>query len=91
MSRDDPQLNVRLPPERREILDAAALVHRKGTAGKLVQQLVEEAIDRYAKSATVRKALEAMHEQDALDEGKLSHLAETRRSQRKSAGDGTAG
>ena len=53
MSRDDPQLNIRLAPERRDILDAAVLVHRKGTAGKLVQELVEEAIDRYLKSATV--------------------------------------
>ena len=91
MSRDDPQLNVRLPPERRDILDAAALVHRKGSARKLVQELVEEAISRYSKSATVQKALEAMHEQDAKGEGKLTHLAEQRSRKREAPGNRPAG
>lgn len=87
MSRGDPQLNIRLAPERRDILDAAALVHRKGTAGKLVQEIVEEAIDRYSKSATLQKALEALREQDAKEEGKLTHFTDERgRKTKKGAG-----
>ncbi len=46
----------------------------RGAAGKLVQELVDEAIDRYAELASVKKALEARREQVAADEGKLSHL-----------------
>ncbi len=74
MARDDPQINIRQPPNRHAILEAAAFVHDKGTPGKLVQELVDEAIDRYAELASVKKALEARREQVAADEGKLSHL-----------------
>lgn len=79
MARGDPQTNFRLPPDRYAVLEAAAFVHRAGTPTKLVQQLVDEAIDRYAKLPTVQKALEAQREQAAADEGKLSHLATKRR------------
>jgi Fe2+ or Zn2+ uptake regulation protein len=79
MARGDPQTNIRLTPERYAILEAAAFVHRAGTPTKLVEQLVDEAIDRYAKLPTVQKALEAQREQGAADEGKLSHLATKRR------------
>jgi c-di-AMP phosphodiesterase-like protein len=79
MARDDAQTNVRLPSDRYAILEAAAFVHRAGTPTKLVQRLVNEAIDRYAKLPTVRKALEARREQVAADEGKLSHLSNRQR------------
>lgn len=79
MARGDPQTNIRLGPERYAILEAAAWVHRAGTPTKLVEQLVDEAIDRYAKLPTVQKALEAQREQAAADEGKLSHLPSRRR------------
>jgi c-di-AMP phosphodiesterase-like protein len=79
MARGDPQTNVRLPPERYAILEAAAYVHRAGTPTKLVQQLIDEAIDRYAKLPTVQKALEAQREQSAADQGKLTHLSAKRR------------
>jgi hypothetical protein len=79
MARGDPQTNVRLSQERYEILEAAAFVQRAGTPTKLVEQLVNEAIDRYAKLPTVQKALEAQREQAAADEGKLSHLPSGRR------------
>jgi hypothetical protein len=84
MARGDPQTNIRLSQERYAVLEAAAFVHRAGTATKLVEQLVNEAIDRYAKLPTVQKALEAQREQAAADEGKLSHLPATKR--RTSAG-----
>jgi uncharacterized protein (DUF1778 family) len=74
LARQDPQLNIRLKPELRAVLDAAAFVHGHGTAGKLVQDIVEEAIGRYADEATVQKALDAKKEQAALDEGKLARL-----------------
>lgn len=91
MARDDPQTNIRLPPDRYAVLEAAAFVYRAGTPTKLVQQLVDEAIDRYGALPTVRKALEAQREQAAADEGKLSHLATTRRrSTRGSSGEPAA-
>jgi hypothetical protein len=79
MARTDPQTNVRLSPDRYAILEAATFVHRAGTPTKLVQQLVDEAIDRYAKLPTVQKALEAQREQAAADDGKLTHLSTKRR------------
>lgn len=74
MSRTDPQINVRQSPDRYAILEAAAFVHGKGTPGKLVQELVDQAVDRYATLATVRQALAARVEQEAADRGKLTHL-----------------
>ena len=74
MAREDRQINVRQPLERYATLEAAAFVHHKGSPGKLIQELVDEAVDRYAELPSVKKALEARREQAAVDEGKLSHL-----------------
>jgi hypothetical protein len=79
MARGDPQTNVRLPPNRYAVLEAAAFVHRAGTPTKLVQRLVNEAIDGYEKLPSVQKALEARREQVAADKGKLAHLPAKRR------------
>ncbi|HWH09614.1 MAG TPA: hypothetical protein VG165_00655 [Solirubrobacteraceae bacterium] len=79
MARGDPQINIRLSPDRHAILEAAAFVHRSGTPAKLLEQVVNESIDRYAKSPSVQKALEAQREQAAADQGKLSHLDSRRR------------
>jgi uncharacterized protein (DUF1778 family) len=79
MARGDPQINIRLTPDRHAILEAAAYVHRKTLARVLVEELVDEAIDRYAKLETVQKALEAQREQTATDEGKLTQLSTKRR------------
>jgi len=84
MARGDPQINIRLTPDRHAILEAAAYVHRK-TLARAVEELVNEAIDRYAKLDTVQKALEAQREQTATDEGKLTHLSTKRR--RKASND----
>jgi hypothetical protein len=78
VSRKDPQFNVRLAPDREVILRAAAFVHGKDTPGELARELIEEAIDRYAKLPAVKKALEARTEQTAANEGKLSHLPRDR-------------
>ncbi len=79
MARGDPQTNIRLPHDRYAVLEAAAFVHRMGNPTRLAQQLVDDAIDRYAKLDTVQKALEAQREQAAAQEGKLSHLSAKRR------------
>jgi hypothetical protein len=76
MARKDPQLNVRLTPQRDTILRAAAFVHGAATPGELAREIIEQAIDRYAESPTVKKALEARAEQAAASEGRLSHLPE---------------
>jgi hypothetical protein len=78
VSRKDPQINVRLAPEREEIFRAGAFVHGKATTGELARELIEEAIDGYAKLPTVKKALEARAEQAAANEGKLTHLSRDR-------------
>jgi len=90
MARGDPQTNIRLSPERYAILEAAAYVHRAGSPTKLVEQLVDEAIDAYAKLPTVQKALAAQREQAAADEGKLSHLPSRKRRAATGSGGGPA-
>lgn len=86
MARGDPQINVRQPPNRYAVLEAAAFVHDKGTPRKLVQELVDEAIDRYAELESVKKALEARREQAAIDEGKVGDLSAKRVQRRRKAG-----
>jgi hypothetical protein len=76
VSRKDPQINVRLAPDREAILRAAAFVHDKATLGALVHELVEEAIDQYAELPTVQTALKARAEQLATNERKLTHLSQ---------------
>lgn len=78
MARDDPQINVRQTPSRYAVLEAAAFVKGKGTPRKLVQELVDEAIDGYAELASVKKALEARHEQAAVDDGAVGDLSAKR-------------
>jgi hypothetical protein len=78
VSRKDPQINVRLAPDRDAIFRAGAFVHGKATTGELARELIEEAIDGYSKLPTVKKALEARAEQAAADEGKLAHLRQGR-------------
>lgn len=86
MARHDPQINLRQAPDRYAILEAAAFVLGKGTPGKLVQELVAEAIDSYASLESVKKALEARREQVATDEGKLAHMGSSARVQKSSMG-----
>lgn len=82
MGRQDPQINIRLRPDRHEILCAAAYVNG-ATPSELARQRLEEALDRDAELPTVKKALEARAEQAAANEGKLAHLhANASRSQR---------
>jgi hypothetical protein len=68
VARDDHQINIRQPSDRYAILEAAAFVRDKGTPGKLVQELVDEAIAAYAELPAVKKALEARREQGEADE-----------------------
>ncbi|MCA1706310.1 MAG: hypothetical protein LC808_24805 [Actinobacteria bacterium] len=91
MARGDTQTNIRLPPDRYAVLEAAAFVHRVGTPAKLAQQLVDDAVDRYAKLDTVNKALEARREQAATEEGKLSHLSAEPRRKASKGESGAAG
>jgi ABC-type sugar transport system ATPase subunit len=83
VARDDPQTNFRLSADRYAVLEAAAFVHDVGTPRKLVQRLVNEAIDDFAAQPTVQKALEARREQIAANEGKLAHLSTKRRKESK--------
>jgi len=80
MARGDPQTNIRLSQSRYEVLEAAAFVYRTGSPTKLAQQIVDEAIDDYARRETVQKALAARREQAAAGAGKLAHLSAKRRS-----------
>jgi len=59
VARKDPQTNLRLSAERHRILEAAAFVEEAGTPTKLAEQIVEEAIDRYARMPSVQMAIQA--------------------------------
>lgn len=83
MTREDPQINVRQPPDRYAVLEAAAFVHGKGTPGKLVQGLVDQAIDKYAEMSSVKKALEARRAQAAIDDGTVEDLSAQRAQRHK--------
>jgi hypothetical protein len=87
VTRKDPQLNVRLPPEREAILRAAAFVNGNATPVELAREILETAIEGYAQLPTVKKALEARTEQAAANEGKLTHL---RQGRERSAAPGTS-
>jgi hypothetical protein len=78
MARADPQINVRQSQGRYEILEAAAFVENKATPSKLVQEIVDEAIDRYADLPAVKKALEARVDQAIANAGKLARLPQDR-------------
>jgi hypothetical protein len=78
MARSDPQINVRPSQDQYAILEAAAFVENKGTPGKLVQELVDEAIARYGELPAVKKALEARADQTSANVGKLAHLPQGR-------------
>ena len=77
--RKDPQINLRLPRNRRAVLDAAAFVEDRTTT-EFVREHIEELIDQWANDPTVEKALEARRERQAAKEGKLSHLQPPRAS-----------
>jgi hypothetical protein len=74
MARNDPQINVRQPPEQYAILEIAALLEHKGTPGRLVQELVDEAVKRYAAMPSVRKVLTAQAEHDAVKEKRVTYI-----------------
>jgi hypothetical protein len=78
MARIDPQINVRQSQDRYAILEAATFVENKGTPSKLVQEIVDEAINRYAELPAVKKALEARADQTSANAGKLTHLSQDR-------------
>jgi c-di-AMP phosphodiesterase-like protein len=79
VSREDRQINIRVSAELFEVLEAAAYVQRKGSPRALVEEQVAEAVARYAKLETVKKAIQAQREETAAGEGKLSHIAAPRR------------
>lgn len=79
LARSDPQINVRLPPDRFAVLEAAAFVRGIGSPGALAQEVLLEAIERWSDSESVKKALEARLEHLAAEEGTLSHIASARR------------
>ncbi|HEV3321476.1 MAG TPA: hypothetical protein VG147_04715 [Solirubrobacteraceae bacterium] len=90
MARNDPQINVRQPPEHYAILEIAALLEHKGTPGKLVQELVDEAVKRYAAMATVQKMLAVQAEHDAVKEKRLTYIDPAARTASQTQGDGGA-
>jgi hypothetical protein len=90
MARNDPQINVRQPPEHYSILEIAALLEHKGTPGKLVQELVDEAVKRYAAMATVQKMLAVQAEHDAVKKKRLTYIDPAARTASQTQGDGGA-
>ena len=90
MARNDPQINVRQAPENYAILEIAALLEHKGTPGKLVQELVDEAVERYAAMETVQKVLAAQAEHDAVKKKRLTYIDPAARAASQTRGKGGA-
>jgi len=90
MARNDPQINVRQPPEHYAILAIAALLEDKGTPGKLVQELVDEAVERYAAMPAVKKMLAAKEEHDAVKQKRLTYIDPAARAAPPTQGEGSA-
>ncbi len=61
MTRENPQVNVRLPPDLYEVLEAAAFAQRL-TPSTLLTDLAEEAIDRLGREPSTQMALRARQE-----------------------------
>lgn len=89
MARADPQINIRQPPERYLVLEAAAFVHGKSSVGKLVQELIEDAATRFAREPSVQSAIRIRAEQLAIDSGTLTRLPGGADARRVRAKDGT--
>lgn len=79
MARGDPQINIRLSPERFEIVDAAAFVKRKGSATQLAREEIQRLIDGWAEEQAVKTVLRARQEEDAAQAGKLTPIRGKRR------------
>jgi hypothetical protein len=90
MARNDPQINVRQPPEGYAILEAAAFLEDKGTPGKLVQELVEEAVQRYGTMPAVRQLLAAKAEHAAVKEKRVTYIDPAARAASQGNGEGSA-
>jgi len=90
MARNDPQINVRQPPEHYAILEIAALLEHKGTPCKLVQELVDEAVKRYAAMETVQKVLAVQAEHDAVKAKRLTYIDPAARTAAQTQGEGSA-
>lgn len=57
MARTDKQINIRRPPEEYEILEAAAFVFDKGSASKLVDELVGKEIAKHRGTKSVQNVI----------------------------------
>lgn len=84
-----PQLNLRLKPDLRATLEAAAFV-RGVSSTQLAVAVLEPAIRGFAEEPAVRKAREARAEHEASEAGTLRHLDDKRRGNAPgSDGDGS--
>ena len=90
MARNDPQINVRQAPEQYAILEIAALLEHKGTPGKLVQELVDDAVKRYAAMPSVQKMLAVEAEHDAVKEKRLTYIDSAARTASQTQGENSA-
>lgn len=57
MARTDRQINIRRSPDEYEILEAAAFVYKKGSASKLVDELVGKAVARHRGNKHVQNVI----------------------------------
>jgi len=77
--RTDIQINLRISPERFEILEAAVFVHRLDSPSKALRALADEFIDRWSEDSSVQAALRARHEADGEQTGEVRKLPPPRK------------
>jgi hypothetical protein len=90
MARNDPQINVRQPPAQYAILEIAALLEHKGTPGKLVQELVDDAVKRFEAMPEVQEVLAIKAKRDAVKARKLTYIDPAARAASQGNGEGSA-
>ena len=74
MGKGDVQINLRLPAETQEKLEAIAFLEGVGTAQKLIKKLIEESVEHYLQLPTVQEALDTRARHLAADRGKVRPL-----------------
>lgn len=68
------QINLRLPAEVHEKLEAIAFLEGAGTIQKLLRQLIDDSVEHYLQLATVQQALATRAEHLGADRGKVRPL-----------------
>ncbi len=81
LARKDTQVNIRLAPERYEVLEAEAFVRGISSPGKLAQQIIEDSLLIFQEEDEVKQALDARWKHQSRDSKKVRPITVKTRKQ----------